>query len=55
MAGFGFTGNLIIKNLKVRGDSRLVILQENEKFEVKCEIAAGKIHETSEIIYQFNE
>ncbi|XP_074355747.1 uncharacterized protein LOC141695398 [Apium graveolens] len=53
--GLGLAGAVRAKNLKVCGDSRLVVAQVNGEFEAKDDTMANYLRVVKEILTQFNE
>ena len=55
IAGFGLAGTLRVKNLKVCGDSKLVISQVKGEFEARDETMAKYIRLVRVVMTQFDE
>ncbi|XP_074351325.1 uncharacterized protein LOC141690419 [Apium graveolens] len=55
IAGLGLSGTLSVKNLKVYGDSKLVVSQVKGEFEARDEIMEKYVCLVRSVITQFNE
>ncbi|KAL8116196.1 hypothetical protein AgCh_022623 [Apium graveolens] len=55
IAGLGLAGTLRVKNLKVRGDSKLIISQVKGEFEARDDTMAKYVHLVRAVMTQFNE
>ncbi|KAL8091611.1 hypothetical protein AgCh_034024 [Apium graveolens] len=55
IAGLGLAGTLRVKNLKVRGDSKLIISQVKREFEARDDTMAKYVRLVRAVMTQFNE
>ncbi|KAL8108705.1 hypothetical protein AgCh_008657 [Apium graveolens] len=55
IAGLGLAGTLRVKNLKVRGDSKLIISQVKGEFEARDDTMAKYVRLVRAVMTQFNE